>query len=352
MYNRALSAAEVKQLYNAGAAKAASANTTAVSNGLVGYWPLDGSVTNWATGKTQDVSGNGNTGQIIGMSTTTSLIAGKIGQALKFTGSGSAANLGDVLNFSSFPVAVSAWVKIDSLPPIFSAVFSSEALPPGAAGKPMNLAGAIFGILSDGTVMLEFADNTGCGESFTRRKISSAAITAGKWYYIEAVARGASDVGIYINGADAGGAYSGSGSGAITSTNRSAQIGDDNSCGDAESFPFPGLIDDVRVYNRNLTAAEVKQLYKSGTANAGHSNSDPQNGLNRGLVGYWTFDGSATNWATGKTQDISGRGNTGQLRSMSTSTSPVPGKIGQALMHNGLDKSCKCRWSRYGDGPV
>jgi hypothetical protein len=27
-----------------------SANTVSLSNGLVGYWPLDGAVTNWGTG--------------------------------------------------------------------------------------------------------------------------------------------------------------------------------------------------------------------------------------------------------------------------------------------------------------
>jgi hypothetical protein len=46
-----------------------SANTNSVANGLVGYWPLDGAVTNWATGQTRDRSG-GNTGQLIGLSTT------------------------------------------------------------------------------------------------------------------------------------------------------------------------------------------------------------------------------------------------------------------------------------------
>jgi hypothetical protein len=34
---------------------------------------------------------------------------------------------------------------------------------------------------------------------------------------------------------------------------------------------FPGTIDDVRIYNRALTAAEVKQLYKLGTVTV-HSN--------------------------------------------------------------------------------
>jgi len=63
-------------------------NTTSLTNGLVGYWPFDGKYTNWGTGTTQDASGNGNTGQLVNMSTTTSPVIGKIGQALKFNGSG------------------------------------------------------------------------------------------------------------------------------------------------------------------------------------------------------------------------------------------------------------------------
>src|SRR3989344_7600965 len=50
-----------------------------------------------------------------------------------------------------------------------------------------------------------------------------------------------------------------------------------------------------------------------------------------GLVGYWTFDGKDTNWGTNTTNDMSGQGNTGTLTNMSTTTSPVVGKIGQGL---------------------
>src|SRR3990167_11186017 len=58
---------------------------------------------------------------------------------------------------------------------------------------------------------------------------------------------------------------------------------------------------------------------------------------NSGLVGYWTFDGKDTNWGTNKTNDLSGQGNTGTLTNMSTTTSPVVGKIGQGLKFDGVD---------------
>jgi hypothetical protein len=89
---------------------------TSLSNGLVGYWPLDGAVTNWNTSTTLDLSGNGNDGSLINMATSTSPTAGKIGQALKFDSvdgevdAGASASLNDL-----GPMTVSAWIKPTSI---------------------------------------------------------------------------------------------------------------------------------------------------------------------------------------------------------------------------------------------
>ena len=61
-----------------------SPNTVSLSQGLVGYWPLDGATTNWNANTTADLSGNGNTGALNSLSKITSPVAGKIGQALMF----------------------------------------------------------------------------------------------------------------------------------------------------------------------------------------------------------------------------------------------------------------------------
>jgi Concanavalin A-like lectin/glucanases superfamily len=92
-----------------------------------------------------------------------------------------------------------------------------------------------------------------------------------------------------------------------------------------------GRIDDVRIYNRALSATEIKQLYNLGAANVGHSNTI----ISNGLVGHWTFDDGSIDWHTNTVADMSGQGNTGSLISMSTTSSPVPGKIGQAMNFNG-----------------
>src|SRR5580704_476999 len=60
--------------------------------------------------------------------------------------------------------------------------------------------------------------------------------------------------------------------------------------------------------------------------------------ITTGLVGYWPLDTNTTSWTTDTTNDISGNGNTGTMVNMSTTTSPVPGEIGQALYFNGSDQ--------------
>jgi hypothetical protein len=110
------------------------------------------------------------------------------------------------------------------------------------------------------------------------------------------------------------------------------KIGGDGNAGDE----FPGKIDDVRIYNRALSAQEVAQLYKLGTATVAHSNTTS---LTSGLVGYWPFDGNTTNWTTDTTQDMSGNGNTLTLQNLPTTTSPVIGKIGGALFFPGASNT-------------
>src|SRR3989338_722143 len=88
-----------------------------IDRGLVGYWTMNGSDIDWATGVVSDASGNGNTGQLISMSTTTSPVIGIVGQGLKFTLSDNI-NLGATNNLafattSSF--TMSAWIKSDSI---------------------------------------------------------------------------------------------------------------------------------------------------------------------------------------------------------------------------------------------
>lgn len=64
---------------------------------------------------------------------------------------------------------------------------------------------------------------------------------------------------MYINGADAGGSYSGTATtlSYTTATSRMALASD-------STERFAGNLDDVRLYGRDLSATEVNELYSAG----------------------------------------------------------------------------------------
>jgi hypothetical protein len=298
-------------------------NYLTLSSGLVGYWPFDGKTTNWATGKTNDVSGNANTGTLTGMNLATSPVAGKIGQALKFNGTSQYISIADGSGtFAPATFSISAWVK-----------------PSITLGSSQGV--GLFGYNTGSTPTLDFelaasgasARWTSTGLSNTSQFYGIGSLSAGTWYLITLVYDG-SFKRVYVNGVedshDAAAA-----TGTLTASTLFTIGGDLHGSGGLARY-FPGVIDDVRIYNRALSSSEVQALYHLGAANIAHSNTTA---LSSGLVGYWNFDGGTTHWNTGKVDDVSGQGNTGQLINMSTTTSPVPGKIGQALKFNGVS-SC------------
>ena len=94
--------------------------------------------------------------------------------------------------------------------------------------------------------------------------VSAAAATlpsAGGWYNIACVYTPSTSVIIYINGVQ-----DGINTTSIPASQRSATVGPiiGQRCTTCTGSPFDGIIDDVRVYNRALTAAEVAQLYNQG----------------------------------------------------------------------------------------
>ena len=299
-------------------------NSLTLSSGRVGWWTFDGKNTNWATGITQDISGSGNNGQMIGMSTTTSPVAGKIGQALYFNGTNNYVKIPYNSSFNSFPFTVSAWIKIP--------VTNNNVTYSGLVGNYTvgSFNGWMFGI---GNNQVQFWDYRDSSNNIPISVITATHYNDNKWHFAVVTVTSSGAI-IYIdNVSKVSGGWTGTAG--STTTTQPLQIANyGGNYGNA-------TIDDVHVYNRALSAGEVQQLYNIGSAT--HIDVPPalgqttncSSGLSCGLVGYWTFDGKNTNWTTGVTADISGNGNNGQMIGMSTTTSPVAGKIGQALSFNG-----------------
>jgi len=314
IYNRALSAGEVERLYKMGQPKwAAGTDMT----GLVGYWRFDE-----GTGAfVGDHSGQGNNGTWNG--TGAHWTDGKYGTAGQFNGSDDYVNVthNTILNPQTSDFTVGAWFKsgsTDNNRYIVDKYNNPE--PSGPNGYLLNLNGPS----SDGRITVYIGDGTnsiadGKGSGFNDNQ----------WHYVTLVINYGSVAKIFVDAIQQG-----------TDINISGIVGSINSAAPLRvgwlwaSDYFDGLIDEVRIYNRALSASEVEALYKTGLAKLNTSQTDR---LTDGLVGMWSFDGPDIYWPTNTANDRSGQGNHGAITNMNTSTAPTAGKVGQALDFDGGD---------------
>ena len=264
--------------------------------GLVGYWPLnDGSGS-----KAGDASGNGNTGTVTGATWT----AGNRGNSLDFNGTDQhvIVNASSVLNPTT-SLTVSAWIKPDAVDNEWSPVVES-------GGNLNSGTGYFFGYYT-ATNSFVFEVGDGSYDSV------SVTLPVGRWYHVVGTYSASGNLYLYVNGAQVG-----------THSHTVASISYDSNpftigklaycC--ATGHHFDGQIDDVRIYNRALSATDVSALYQSGQVTR-------KSVSNSGLVGYWPLnDGSGY-----KAGDSSGNGNTGTITGASWTT----GKKGGALNFNG-----------------
>lgn len=328
VYNRALTPSEVSALYGAGSAKL----TTPSSTGLVGYWPMDDATSTIVS----DLSGGGNNGTMSSFSNpstgTSGWGNGKRGKALVFDGANDRVSLGqNKINTQlqgASGVTISTWIKYDTLTSgqDDNTIFT-HGINIGANGSYLNLRGDAG---SEGKINAIF--RSGAGDTL-QRKSSAIQLVAGRWYHVVSVADFPNDLSyIYIDGVLSGGAQ------ATTFTNNTyvggtASVGTDSIGTDLDGIaPFDGTIDDVRIYKRALSAAEIASLYRSGQV---ATNASQNSKLTNGLVGLWSFNGQDVDWSTGKVFDRSGSSFHGDVVGLSTTTSITFGNVGQAMFFNG-----------------
>ena len=239
IYNRALSQAEI----------------TSLAPSYVGYWKFDegsgASATDW--------SGFGNTGTLVAAPTWTGSsgvapVSFTDSNAVTFNGTTQYADLGNgsSINFAGAnPFSLSLWYK--------------SAISPGTGlhliGKRTGCAGsAIQYQIADATVPnggIAFYEWDGTGAHSLSSNIQA---TVGSWTHIAFTYTGTVGT-IYVNGAPANSA-------SLTFTNNTVatdlMVGESGTCAKAN-----GSIDDVRIYNRALSATEVSQLAQGQNVNPG-----------------------------------------------------------------------------------
>ena len=270
-----------------------------LSNGLVGYWTFDGADISGTTAL--DKSGQGNNGTITGATKKT----GKLGQGLKFNGSSDKVlvSYNASLNLPTV-ITISAWINIKSLATSATIV---------AKGSNYLLQ------LNDASLdELTFAFYTGGWREVTTQDLN---LQTNTWYHVAVVFDEATNtVYFYANGAL-------NSSPAQTNDMPNADASDLMIGTNSSNEYFNGIIDDVRIYNRALSADEVKRLYNIGKGVS--TAASQQNKQTSGLVGYWTFDGPDISGSTA--YDRSGQGNNGTINGATRTV----GKIGQAMKFGG-----------------
>src|SRR3989344_3299485 len=213
-------------------------NYLSIGTGLVGYWTFDGATTTWSSataGITGDLSGNFNTGTLTNMNRATSPAIGKIGQGLKFDGSNDYVNVGaaDV----SVPCTMSAWVKLSARNGNTSPIFGTTGGSSYSGFQAEQYLSNAVGITVTGVQDYAFAS-----PGYT--------VPLNTWTHLVAVVNSSASATLYVNGLTSG-TISGA-SGLVCNRGRIGAT--------AANFGyFPGIMDDVRIYNRALSAAEVLQ---------------------------------------------------------------------------------------------
>jgi len=278
-----------------------------LTSGLVGYWSFNGNDVSGVTA--YDRSGNANNGTLTGGPTRT---IGKIGQGLSFDGvddyvdSGTASVLDDL-----GPVSISAWIypRSEGENGIGTIIAKDTALTSGYW---------MLRMYSGGINSLSFIKNYSTTDLIVATVDN--AITLNTWQYITLIWDGSSSAAnakIYINATEAAYVQQQNGVDAKNSDNAlNLYVGNRG----ASTATFDGSIDDVRIYNRALSADEIKRLYRIG-ATLKINTSINNDSLANGLVGYWTMN--APDVAGTTAYDRSGQGKNGSI-------------LGQDILRTGL----------------
>ena len=244
-----------------------SSSGGSLTDGLVAYYPFDGNA--------NDASGNGNNGTVYGAGLTTDR-KGNSNSAYyfeygKYISVADNASLHGLKDFS-----VSVWVRVDELDGNWVSIICKGT----------------ESVMEYGLQVLDKSEYHCCWyDSIMHGTVRAESfLPIGKWVHI-AVSRSDGVVSAYLNGEflGAGVQYS-----LPSATSGALEIGRDIP-GSTEYFY--GAMDEVRLYNRALSAAEVKALY-DGTVlgSASHTVTFDANGGSVSEGARVVYEGAAVGW--------------------------------------------------------
>lgn len=208
-----------------------------ITSGLVGYWKMDDNT----VASVMDFSGNATSGAVVGATATSSCLAGG---CYSFNGSGDYIDLGSNPILGNTTFTLSGWINTNSVNKYSGAV----AIGNSAVGQLAYI----------GTVeTAQVGSSNSIGGGFYGTNYGSGIVSTNKWVYVAMTFAGGVDgaVNLYVDGEIKASATSTPNLG--SATRRIGRTGTDT------SYDFSGKIDDVRIYNRALSAAEVDTIYRA-----------------------------------------------------------------------------------------
>jgi Concanavalin A-like lectin/glucanases superfamily len=229
-------------------------STSSEPTGLEAHWTFDNDdmvFISSTTGTSTDISGNGNHGELLNMSSS-SVVTAQVNEGLSFDG---------VNDYISIPVG-----SINSLTTPSACAWVKPRTGPGTGYPPIfttydaNSGWDMYLIDAAGTY--GFGTSYYTGSAFVyKEKLGMAPVDT--WTHVCAVQDGGTDytnLHLYVNGVDVGSDYvDGSGARASDSDN-GAHIGANYS----GTTPITATIDELRVYDHPLTTQEIEDIYTGG----------------------------------------------------------------------------------------
>ena len=212
--------------------------------GLVLYMPLDEGAGN----KTEDFSENGFEGEFQGGA---KWVDGKFGKAVEFSASSDFVEVGDHEVFHiEDEITQAAWINLDRLPSAHAIVFGTRM---GGGGRHIG-----FGYgMNPGNGIKVWTN--GAGGGFLDINDNKTPLDTGKWYYLSYThtSDNKGKVKIYVDGKVTHEQDSNNPVAPAGATSR-VQIG--TWSGEA----WPGIVDEVRLWNRALSDDEMEQSMEVG----------------------------------------------------------------------------------------
>lgn len=214
------------------------------ASGLQGYWKFDGSgsIANGQTAGLQDISGNGNNGTAGNVNGTgMSFVAGLSGNAVQLDGADDYVSVSHNATLMPASITVSGWIDFS----LSQSWMMINKAPGGTSGSYY-----IYGGAGSGTWSI-------FGPTGTRYDCYLGSVSPGKWYHLVGTLDATTgQQKCYFNG-DLKGTVNGA---ALGSNTNPVYIGN---YGPGSGYQVGGMIDGVRIYNRALSAEEVRGIYNA-----------------------------------------------------------------------------------------